>query len=173
MSGYVYRGRKFSVKVGDHKLPSGREVQVEVVEYPGAAVILPLLDGGSVVLVKQYRPAIGRWIYELPAGTIMPGENPECCARRELEEETGYKAGRLAKMFSMYTAPGYSTEVLHSYLAERLERGEVRLEEDEELAVEAIPLGEAIEMVRRNEICDGKTIATLLYYVERGRRTRR
>ena len=166
MSRYVYRGQKFSVKIGECLLPSGKRTSLEVVEYPGAVAVLPLLDGDNVVLIRQYRPAIGVWIYEVPAGTFMPGEEPGNCALRELEEETGYRAGRLAKMFEMYTAPGYSTEILHSYLAEDLERGEASLEEDEELTVEVVPLDRAVEMVRRNEIQDGKTMAIILYYVE-------
>lgn len=165
VSGYVYRGRKFSVRVGECVLPSGQRASLEVVEYPGAVAVLPLLDGNNVVLVRQYRPAIGDWIYEVPAGTFMLGEEPDDCALRELQEETGYRAGRLVKMFEMYTAPGYSTEILHSYLAEGLERGEASLEEDEELTVAVVPLDRAVEMIRRNEIRDGKTIATILYYV--------
>lgn len=166
VSGYVYRGQKFSVKVDECVLPSGKRASLEVIEYPGAVAVLPLLDGDNAVLVRQYRPAIGGWIYEVPAGTFMPGEEPRDCALRELEEETGYRAGRLVKMFEMYTAPGYSTEMMHSYLAEDLELGEVSLEKDEELTVEVVSLDRAVEMIRRNEICDGKTIATILYYVE-------
>ena len=166
VSGYVYRGRKFSVRISEHMLPSGRRASVEIVEYAGAVAVLPLLDGDSAVLVRQYRPVIGSWIYEVPAGTLTPGEKPDDCAFRELEEETGYRAGRLVKMFEMYTAPGYSTEMLHSYLAEGLVQGEASLEEDEELNVVVVPLDRTVEMIRKNEIRDGKTIATILYYIE-------
>ena len=168
VSSYIYSGRIFSVKTAEHTLPSGRKASVDFVEHPGAVAILPVLDRDNIVLVKQYRPVIRSWIYEVPAGTLVSGESPYGCAVRELREETGFSAGHLVKMFEMYMAPGYSTELLHGYLAEGLKKGEARLEKDEELTVEVIPLKRAEEMINRNEIRDSKTIATILYYVKYG-----
>ena len=165
---YVFRGKKFSVKVEDHILPSGVKATSEIVEYIGATVILPLLDKNTILLLKQYRPSIRKWIYEIPAGTLEPNEAPYECAARELEEETGYNAGLLVKMFEMYTAPGYSTEKLHSFLALNLQSGAAYLDQDEEISVEKTSLDKALQMISTNEICDGKTIATILYYTKFG-----
>ena len=168
VSSYIYSGRIFSVKAAEYMLPSGRKASVDFVEHPGAVAILPVLDGDNIVLVRQYRPVIGSWIYEVPAGTLVSGESSHGCALRELREETGFSAGHLVKMFEMYMAPGYSTELLHGYLAENLKKGEASLEKDEELTVEVIPLKRVEEMINKNEIRDSKTIATILYYVKYG-----
>ena len=170
MRGYVFRGRKISTKVDERVFPSGKKAEVEIVECSSAIVVLPLLNEDSIVLLRQYRPVIERWIYELPAGSLDPGEKHENCVLRELKEETGYSAGRIEKMFEMYMAPGYSVEKLHSYLATELIKGEASLEEDEELTVETIPLDNAIKMIESNEICDAKTIASLLYYLNNKKR---
>ncbi len=146
----------------------------EVVEHPGAVAILPLLGEDRILLLKQYRPVIGRWIYEIPAGTVEEGESPLRCARRELEEETGYRAGRMRKLFEMYLAPGYSTEKLHSFLAYDLRRTSPRRDWGEEIRVVETTLSEALRMVRTNRIRDAKTSATLLYFLlfERGLQVR-
>jgi len=136
---------------------------MEIVEFVGAVVILPLIQD-QVVLLRQYRPTVGDWIYEIPAGTLKPGEDPYECARRELEEETGYRPGRLVKMFEMYTSPGYSTEKLHAFLALDLQEGTPHLEAGEEITVAITPMRKVLEMIRKNQIRDAKTIATILYY---------
>jgi ADP-ribose pyrophosphatase len=165
---YVFKGKKFSVKVEDCILPSGAKATFEIVEYIGATVILPLLNKDTVLLLKQYRPSIRKWIYEIPAGTLEPNEDPYKCAARELEEETGYRAGSLLKMFEMYTAPGYSTEKLYSFLALNLQPSICHLDQDEELIVTKISLDKALKMIKMNEICDAKTISTILYYTKFG-----
>jgi ADP-ribose pyrophosphatase len=136
-----------------------------VVEHPGAVAILPLLDENRILLLKQYRPAIGKWIYEIPAGTVEKGESLLRCARRELEEETGYRAGRMRKLFEMYLAPGYSTEKLHSFLASELRPSSPHRDWGEEIRVVETTLSEALEMIRTNRIEDAKTTATLLYFL--------
>lgn len=161
---YVYRGRKFNVKAGMIKLPNGSTTFREVVEYRGAVAIIPVLREDEIVLVKQYRPTIKKWIYEVPAGTLEEGEDPRECAKRELEEETGYTPQRLEELFAFYTSPGYSTELLTVFLAEDLKPGKQKLEEDELLNVEAIPLSKVLEMIFKGEIVDGKTITSILYY---------
>ena len=160
---YPFKGRVFSVKVERVKLPNGRVMSVEAVEHPGAVAILPVLDDGRIILLKQYRPTIKEWLYEIPAGTLKPGEDPDHCAIRELEEETGFTAGELVKLFSMYLAPGYSTEVIHIYLARRLQPAEQRLEKDEVIELSMVTLDEALHMIEENAIRDAKTISALLY----------
>lgn len=161
---YVYRGRKFNVKAGYTTLPNGVKTFREIVEYRGAVAIIPLLEDDKIVLVRQYRPTIGRWIYEIPAGTLEEGEDPESCAKRELEEETGYTTRVLEELTSFYTSPGYSTELLTVYLAKGLKPGKQALEKGELLNVEIIPLDRVVEMIFEKEIVDGKTIASILYY---------
>jgi ADP-ribose pyrophosphatase len=142
----------------------------EVVEHPGAVAILPLLGMERILLLKQYRPAIGKWIYEIPAGTVEKGESLLRCARRELEEETGYRAKRMEKLFEMYLAPGYSTEKLHSFLASGLCPTSPRRDWGEEIKVVETTLPKALEMIKANRIQDAKTTATLLYFFSFKRR---
>lgn len=163
--GYVYRGKKISVKVEDCIMPLGAKTTRESVEYVGSVAILPLLDKENIILLRQYRPVVREWIYEIPAGTLEPGESPYECAMRELEEETGYKPSKLTKLFEMYIAPGYSTEKLHSFLALDLQPGVFKPSRGEEIEIEKKPLPEVIKMIKTNEIYDAKTIATILYYL--------
>ncbi|RLE50369.1 MAG: hypothetical protein DRJ31_01585 [Candidatus Methanomethylicota archaeon] len=162
MAEYVFRGKVFSVKVEEVKLPSGVKALKEVVEHPGAVVILPFKDG-KLIMVVQYRAAVGEWLLELPAGTLEEGENPYQCALRELEEETGFRASKLEKLFEMYLAPGYSTEKMHVFVAKDLTPSKVKLEKDEVINVKEISFSEALNMVRDGVIKDAKTISTLLY----------
>jgi ADP-ribose pyrophosphatase len=166
--GYVYRGKKISVKVEECRMPSGARIVNEIVEHIGSVAVLPLLDKKTIVLLRQYRPIAEDWIYEIPAGTLEPGENSYECARRELEEETGYKPGKLTKLFETYLAPGYSTENLHSFVATDLQLGMINPSESEEIEVVRKPLHEAIKMIKTNNIRDAKTIATFLYCLRFG-----
>jgi len=161
---YVYRGRRVNVKVVELQLPNGNIVEREVVEFRESVVILPILNDGRIILIKQYRVPIEKWIYELPAGVIEKGETPEECARRELIEEAGYKAKELTKLFEMYLAPGYSTEKMHAFLAKGLEYVGSTPESYEVIRVEPVELKRVIEMIRKGEIPDAKSIATILYY---------
>lgn len=165
----MYRGRALTLKVMTLEA-RGRALEIEIVEHRGAAVVMPLLNASHVVLVRQRRHTIGEELLEFPAGTIEPGERPEECAARELEEETGYRASSLELLASFYASPGYSTEVLYAFLATGLARTEARPEADEEISVEIVPLKELVEMVRSNVIKDAKTIATLaLYLLKQGK----
>ena len=170
MGQYVYRGRKISLNVKECTLPSGKRATYEIIEHTGSVAILPLIDSDTAIILKQYRPALGEYIYEIPAGTLKAGEDPHECARRELEEETGYRPGKLVKLFEMYMAPGYSREKLRSFVATDLKPGIFRPSEREEIEVVKIPLDKAIEMIETNEIRDAKTIATIFYYTKFGRR---
>lgn len=135
----------------------------ELVAHPGAVVILPLLDD-QVVMIRNHRWAINRELWELPAGTLEPPEPPDLCAGRELVEETGYRAGRIVPLINFYSSPGFCSELLHTFVATDLEHVGQHLEETEKIQVELLPFTSVLEMVKSNQICDAKTIATLLYY---------
>lgn len=143
--------------------------QFKMVDHPGAAAVLAVQDG-KVLLVEQYRPAAGRQMLELPAGTIDRSESPLDCARRELEEETGYSAENWEVLGHIYPTPGYTNEVLHLFCASGLTKGEQRLEEGEDIDVRWIPLEEVEAMIDRGEINDAKTIISVLKYLRKTRR---
>lgn len=159
----IYRGRVLEFKNTTVRLPSGNPYTREIVEHPGAVAILPILED-KILLIRQFRLAAGRVLYELPAGTLSEGENPDACAEREIIEETGYRAGKLERIFECYLAPGYSTELMYFYVATELEAGPQHLAEDEAIKVYPTPLKEALAMVERNEIMDAKTAVGLLLY---------
>lgn len=158
----VYSGKVVKLRV-DY-LKGGRRKIREVVEHPGAVAVLPIISRDRVLLVRQYRYPIDEWILEIPAGTLMDGESPEKCALRELEEETGYRAGILKKMLTIYPCPGYSTESIHVFVAYQLEKATQRLEEDEELTVVEMSIDEAIRELLNSVVADSKTLLALLYY---------
>ena len=135
----------------------------EVVRHRGSVSILPV-DRDRVFLIRQYRYPLDDYIWEIPAGTLEEGESPEECAARELEEETGLKAGRLEKMFEAYLVPGYGTEKMHFFLATDLTRGEMHPEPSERIEVHKLTIDRAIDMIKSNEISDVKTVAALLWY---------
>jgi len=158
----VYEGRIFNVVLEEVTLPNGATKKREIIRHPGAAAMVPLLEDRRVVMVKQYRHAVGRFVWEIPAGTLEPGEDPLTCARRELVEEIGYEAGRLEKITEILPAPGYTDEHIHVFLATGLTPAEQQLEDDEVLDVEFVPFETALGMVRRGEIQDAKSIVGLL-----------
>ena len=139
----------------------GIEATREVVEHRGASVIIPLLEDQRVLLVRQYRYAIGKELLEIPAGTCDEGESPEDCAKRELQEETGFTCDDMEKVLECYVAPGYSTEKIHFYLARRLRRTQQDPDEDERISVEPVSIPEALAKIRNGEICDAKSICAL------------
>jgi ADP-ribose pyrophosphatase len=161
-SSKVFEGRLISVRKDTVKLPNGRTSTREVVVHPGAVAIVPMLEDGRVILVKQYRHAVGKILMEIPAGTLHPDETPEECALRELREEIGYSAGRLEKLTSVYLAPGYSTELIHLFLATDLQPAEGEADEDEFLKPVTLTIDEAIAQIADGEIQDAKTVAALL-----------
>ncbi len=137
----------------------------EIVEHPGAVTLVPII-GDKLILIRQFRLAAGKTIYELPAGTMMPGESPKACARREVVEETGYSAGELQEFYQCYLAPGYSTELMHFYLATKLKLGVQHLDEDEAIGVYPTSMKEALDMIKKNVIVEAKTAVGLLLYNE-------
>jgi len=165
----VYEGW-LNVRVDALHYASGRDGEITLVEHPGGVTLVALDDEECVLLVRQYRHATGRWLLELPAGTLDPGETPEVCAERELQEETGYRPGRIERLGGFYTAPGFLTEYLHVFLCTDL--AESRLQGDEDtIHVERLPMVEALRRIAGGEIEDAKTSAALLLYLEaRGER---
>ena len=157
----IYEGKVVNLRVDNVLLDGKQNVTREVVEHRGATVIVPILDRDQVVLVRQYRYPIGTELLEIPAGTLNDGESPEDCARRELEEETGYSSEDVVKMFECYVAPGYSTEKLHFYLARKLTKTRQNPDEDERLSVEMVSLSNVMEKIRSGEICDAKSICAI------------
>jgi ADP-ribose pyrophosphatase len=157
----IYEGKVVNLRVDNVLLDGKQNATREVVEHRGAAVIVPILDRDQVVFVRQYRYPIGTELLEIPAGTLNDGESPEGCARRELEEETGYSSEDIVKMFECYVAPGYSTEKLHFYLARKLTKTQQNPDEDERLIVETISLSNVMEKIRSGEICDAKSICAI------------
>ena len=156
----VYAGRAFRVR-DDLIEVRGRRVRRQVVVHPGAAAVLPLLPGNRVLLVRQYRHGLGERLLEVPAGTLEPGEAPEQCARREIEEEAGYRAGGLLALGPFYPTPGISTEIIHLFAAAELVQTQAHPEADEDIEVEVHPLDEVVRMIADGRIRDGKTIAAV------------
>lgn len=157
----VFYGRILNLRVDRVLFDDGIEATREVVEHRGASVIIPLLEDKRVLLVRQYRYAIGKELLEIPAGTCDEGESPEDCAKRELQEETGFTCDDLEKVLECYVAPGYSTEKIHFFLAKRLRRTQQDPDEDERISVEPVSIPEALAKIRNGEICDGKSICAL------------
>lgn len=161
----VYSGRVIDVDLDRVRFPDGSVGELEVIRHPGAAAIVPIKPGSAgqpiAVLIRQYRYAADGFVWEVPAGKLDSGEPPEECARRELEEETGYRAGSLTHLSTIHTTPGFTDEVIHLFLARELEVGTASPEPNEFIELHEIPLASAIEMIDRGEIVDGKSICAL------------
>jgi ADP-ribose pyrophosphatase len=158
----LYNGKIFNVVLEKVTLPNGVVKDREIVRHPGASAMVPLLDDGSVVLIKQYRHAVGQFVWEIPAGTLEPGEAPLECAQRELVEEIGYEAAAFDKLTEIWPAPGYTDEHIHIFLSTGLTKADQNLEDDEVIETRPTPLNECLEMIKTSEIQDGKTIIGLL-----------
>lgn len=162
----VFQGRVFTVRVETITLPKGGELQAEIVRHPGSVVIVPLTAENEILLVRQYRPAIGMWAWELPAGSLKPGEDVEHAARRECQEETGQVAARLERLGSFFPTPGYCDEQMTFFTAiglraPRAGDEEAHQDEDEDIEVRPFSREKLRQMIASGEIIDLKTIAGL------------
>ena len=153
----IYEGRVLNLRVDDVEYPNGHRSTVEVVEHRGGVAVIAMPQPHQIVLVHQYRPAIGRAMWEVPAGKLEAGEDPSSCARRELMEETGYRAERLRELWTFYTAPGFCSELLHLFVAEGLRLGAASPEAGEQIEVRTFDVDEAWALASRNELPDAKT----------------
>ena len=156
----VFEGRIISVSAGQARMNDGTVAVREVVEHPGGVAVVPLLDE-SVILIRQYRIAIGREILEIPAGKLEGNEDPEHRGRRELEEETGYRAGRMVSIGSVYASVGYTSEEIHLFLALDLEKVGQDLESDECIEVVPVPIAQIEQRLAANDLKDAKTVVGL------------
>jgi ADP-ribose pyrophosphatase len=163
----VHQGKVFKLIRENVTLDNGVNTDVEFVEHPGATAIIPVLNERRVVLLKQYRHALRKYIWEIPAGTLDPQESVLDCAKRELIEETGFSADQWHKLGEITPVPGYSDERLHIFLATRLQPAERNLDKDEIINVHEVEFNEALEMIRRGEIQDAKSIAGLFLAFDR------
>lgn len=158
----IFQGRIISVALEEHALPDGREATYEMVRHPGGAAALPVLDDGRVILIRQFRPAAGGMVWEIPAGRLEPDEDPAECIRRELQEEIGYCPGTLKPLADMLSAVGFCDERVFLFLATELTAVPRALESDEFIEPVTMPLVKALELLDRGEIVDAKTQLALL-----------
>ena len=158
----VAEGRVIKVRVDIIETPDGHRVKRDIVEHRGAVAMVPIDAEGRVILVRQYRHAAGKWLLEIPAGTLDPGEDPLEAAQRELREETGFAAGRIDLLGGCYSAPGYCSEYLHLYAARDLREDPLEGDVDEDIEVVPVPLSELRKLIADGEIEDAKSLAALL-----------
>jgi len=158
----VYKGKVFDLVNEEITLENGKSTKMDIIRHPGAAAIIPFLDKDTLILLKQYRHAIGEYIWEIPAGTLEQDEDPIECAYRELTEETGYAAGKMEQIGAITPVPGYSDERILIFAAYDLKQAEQNLDDNEVLEVYEVKFSDAIDMIYNGEITDGKTITGLL-----------
>jgi ADP-ribose pyrophosphatase len=158
----IYRGKIINLRVDRVDLANGRTATREIVEHPGAVCIAALKEDDTIIFVRQFRKPVEEALLELPAGKLEKGENPELCAVRELMEETGYRAGKIEYIFSFYTSPGFSNEIMHLFFASDLTAGSDNQDEDEMVEAVEIKLDEAVKMALSGEIKDAKTLVGIL-----------
>ncbi len=161
-SDLIYTGKTIQLRVDTVEVPNKGYQKREIIEHKGAVAIIAITKENKLVLVKQYRKAIERELYELPAGKMEIGETPIDCAMRKLKEETGYSSDSLKLVHKYYATPGFSNQLVFIYLANDLVLEKQELEEDKCLEVHEIDLDKAYEMLNENEICDSKTVIGLL-----------
>lgn len=161
----IFSGKVISLQVEDVELPNGKISKREIIKHPGAVAIIALTDDNKIVMVEQYRKALERTIVEIPAGKLEKGEEPATCARRELEEETGYICDHLELLVSFYTSPGFADEIVHVYLASGLtqKQDSAALDEDEFVNLEELTLADALQYIKEQKIYDAKTVYAVQY----------
>jgi ADP-ribose pyrophosphatase len=163
----IYRGRVVDLVVDTVRMPSGRDAVREVVKHPGGVVAVPVLEDGRLLLIRQFRYPLQKYILEFPAGKLDSGQTPLENVKRELEEETGYRAEVMRYEFSFHTSPGFCDEIIHFFIAEGLTYVAQRLEEGEHISVISHTVDECLQMIKTGAIADAKTIIGLLWYQQR------
>ncbi len=158
----IFDGRVVHLSVDRIRLPNGKQTELEIIRHRGAAAVVPVDAEGNVLLVRQYRYATDSWVLEIPAGKLDGEEPPEACAIREVEEETGYRPGRLIPAGWIWTTPGFTDEKIWLFVATDLEPKRQALEDHEVLTVESMPLDEAVKLALSGEIVDGKSVCGLV-----------
>lgn len=158
----IHSWKNIQLTVENHQLPTGKMISHTSIEHPGAAVIIPILNNGDIVLVNQYRPSLNKWLLEIPAGTMEKGEDPMLCAKRELKEETGYEALHWQNLGQITPLAGFCDEIQHLFLAKNLsEPSATNLDDDELMSVITLSLSEIEQKIINNDITDAKTIACI------------
>ncbi len=166
----IFEGRAVKLRIDTVLKPGGKSTTREIVEHSDCVAVVVLDSKDRVIMVRQYRKAVDKFLLEIPAGGIEPGEQPVECVRRELQEEIGYLPNRVERLGGFYSAPGYCTEYLHLYLATHLVPSQRMAEDTEEIEVVRIPLSRIPDMIASGEICDAKSIAGLLRVISLGLR---
>jgi ADP-ribose pyrophosphatase len=161
----VFQGKILNLRVDTVRLPSGRIATREIAEHSNSICVVPIDDNGNVVMVRQYRKPVEAALLEVPAGGVEEGEVSEETVQRELQEEVGYRAGKLQHLSSFWLAPGWCTEYMHAYLATDLTSAALDSDDDENILVERVPLEQTLELIASGEIQDVKSIAALLLAV--------
>lgn len=164
----IHSGRVINLDVDTVRFPNGSTGELEIIRHPGAAAVLPFASDPhgadpTILLIEQYRYAANGPLIEIPAGRVNPGEAPELCARRELLEEVGVKAGRLERLTTIWTTPGFTDERIHLFWASDLTADKHAREPDEFIEVTPKPLSEVLTLIRDGVICDAKTVLGILY----------
>lgn len=161
-SRWIHRGKFLSLRQDEIDFPNGVHQTWDIVVHKGAVAIIPLTASGEVILVEQFRRAIGRITLEIPAGLLDPDETPLACAQRELQEETGFKAGSLSSLGCYYSSPGAFTEKIHLFIAKDLTESRLIADDTDQIDVHILSLEAALKLVGDGTICDAKTALALL-----------
>lgn len=159
-----FASRRFEILSNQYADAHGQQHQYDLVVHPGAAVILPLLNDSQLIMIRNRRFAGREELWELPAGTLEKDEEPIVTAKRELLEETGYDCVQILPLTAFYTSPGYCNEAMYAFVAKDLSYHGQNLDENEEISVETVSWNQALDMIQKGKIRDGKTVTTLLYY---------
>lgn len=161
----IYNGKIIKVRYDEVIVPGGRKSGREIVEHPGGVTIIAVTDKGEILMVEQYRKPAEENLLELPAGKLEENEEPVICAKRELVEETGYQAGKIEYLFSFYSTPGFSNEVLHLFFASSLKEIGIDPDEDENIKVHFLKKEDILDFINSGKIKDSKSIVGLLYFL--------
>ncbi|GJQ23767.1 hypothetical protein BIY37_05735 [Candidatus Brocadia sapporoensis] len=160
----IYSGKKINVRKDEVLLEDGRKVTREVIDHPGSAAIIPFITQDEIILLHQYRHPVKETLYEIPAGTLDKGETFFACAKRELEEETGYRAGALELLMVLYPSPGILNETMHLFKATNLVKTQTNYQLDESIKGNIhVKLSDAVEMIKKGTIRDAKTVCSVLW----------